>query len=108
MTDQWKDTRDTLLARFAEHAAALFAAAPARRSVLLAVAQYWNDNADDEVHGFVVVSSRATPVWPHECDYRYEADDPGSRPLLAGEECWLCADSSIEMSFYGGYADAMV
>jgi hypothetical protein len=104
MTDQWKDTRDAMLARFAEHAAEAFAAVPARRSLLLAVAQYWDDSANDEVHGHVIASSRATPVWPHECDY----DSEPSKPVLAGEECSLCGKRDIEMSFYGGYNDAMV
>ena len=112
MTDHCKDTRDRTLARFAERAATLFAANPVRRSVLLAVAQYWNDSANDEVHGFVVASARATPVWPHECEYTDgdETNDyEGSqRPLLAGEECWHCGGEDVELDFYGGYGDAMV
>jgi uncharacterized protein (TIGR02996 family) len=111
MTDHFKATREATIAKFVEHAAALFAANPARRSVMLAVSQYWNDSANDEVHGWVVASTRRTPAWPHECDSSYdEVSGEATRgPLLAGEECWLCGDGDrIEMSFYGGYGDAMV
>src|SRR5688500_8073278 len=38
-------------------------------SVVLAVAQYWNDEADDAVHASVHYSRRHTPVWPHECGF---------------------------------------
>lgn len=110
MTDHGKDARAGVLARFMEHAAKLFAAEPSRQSVMLAVSQYWNDSANDEVHAHVVVSSRTTPVWPHECDY---GDDVEYRyqPLLAGEECYSCDRHSrhdIDMHFYGGYGDATV
>ncbi len=117
MTDHGKNSRASVLARFTEHAAALFAEAPERQSVMLAVSQFWNDNANDEVHGHVVVSSRATPVWPHECDYvdGDETNDFQSKyqALLAGEECGGCGyhkrrDVDMDMDFYGGYGDAMV
>src|SRR5512139_716446 len=113
MTDDFKETRDAAIARFAEHALDMFAADRARQSVLLAVSQYWNDSADDEVHARLIASSRATPVWPHECEYDYgdETNDFATeqRPLLPGEQCWMCGDGGIDsMSFYGGYGDAMV
>src|SRR5215207_11774284 len=112
MTDHFKQTRENTLAYFAEHARTLFAAQPARRSVMLVVSQYWNDSANDEVHGDVVASSRETPVWPHECEYNYGDEhnnfEAEQRPLLAGEECWKCGDNALEISFYGGYGDAMV
>lgn len=53
-----------------------FAARPDVQSLLLAVAQYWNDEADDAVHASVHYSRRHTPVWPHECPYF--ADDAGT------------------------------
>ena len=112
MSDHFKKTRDNTVAEFAEHAAKLFASDPARQSVLLAVSQYWNDSANDEVHGFVVASSRTTPVWPHECNYDYgdETNDfaESRRPVLADEQCWFCRDYELQMDFYGGYGDAMV
>lgn len=94
------------LARFAEHAKKMFDAQPSRRSVLLVISQYWDDQADDEVHGRCYASTRETPVWPHECDgsERY-------KPLLDGEECNWCGEGgydAFQMGFYGGYEDAMV
>lgn len=38
-------------------------------SMILGVAQYWNDEADDAVHCAMHYSRRRTPVWPHECGY---------------------------------------
>ena len=112
MTDHFKTARDTMIETFKDQAAALLAAAPTRRSVMLAVSQFWNDSADDEVHGHVIASARATPVWPHECEYGYgdESNDytQEQKALLAGEECWHCAGGDIDMSFYGGYGDATV
>ena len=110
MTDECKQTYDAVIARLAEHAAKLFAEDAARRSVMLAVAQYWDDNANDEVHGTIVASARHTPVWPHECDT--EEDENGewqTAPVLAGEECWHCSGGrDIEIDFYGGWGDGMV
>lgn len=112
MTDTYKAARDIMVAKFEAHVAQLFAADPARQSAILAVAQYWNDSADDEVHGHVIVSTRATPVWPHECDYHAgdETNDYAdeTRPLLAGEACDECVDTTIYLSFYGGYGDETV
>ena len=110
-TTETKKTRDAAIAKFAAHAAALFAAKPSRQSVMIAVSQYWNDSADDEVSATFVVSARMTPVWPHECNYEYvEGDEWGGDNLstLIGEECTSCSDAGIDMSFYGGYGDAMV
>jgi hypothetical protein len=110
MVDHGRETRSSALGRFMQHAAQLMDAEHTRRSVMLAVSQYWNDSANDEVHGYVIASTRETPVWPHECDY---GDDPEYRytPTLAGEECSSCGTNQrrdIDMSFYGGYGDAMV
>jgi hypothetical protein len=41
--------------------AAELARSPATRSAMLLIAQYWNDNADDEVHGHIVFSTEAVP-----------------------------------------------
>lgn len=108
MTDHFKTTRDAMIDNFVEHAAKLFARDPARNSVLLAVAQYWNDSANDEVHGHVIASTRTTPVWPHECDDEWDENGSERRARLAGEACWICAGDSIDMSFYGGYGDSTV
>jgi len=69
----------------------VFAERPAVQSILLCVAQYWADEADDAVHGHLVFSSRATPRWPHRCDDTYE----GTRG--DGDLCSSCAwDSTPE------------
>ena len=41
--------------------AAELARSPATRSALLLVAQYWRDNALDEVHGMLVLSTEPNP-----------------------------------------------
>ena len=111
MTDHGKNSRASVLAHFTEHAAKLFAAAPARQSAMLAVSQYWNDSANDEVHAHIVVSSRATPVWPHECDYGDDTTNYQYLPTLSGEECYSCDQHKrhdIDMHFYGGHGDMLV
>lgn len=56
---------------------------PETRSLLFAVAQYWDDRDDDEVHDLVISSSRDVPVWPHFCE-AYHAGEGLSTP---GEHC---------------------
>jgi len=51
---------------------------PPMRSALVSVAQYWADNANDEVHSTVTVSPHETPAWPHRCgELGDEPDDDG-------------------------------
>lgn len=47
------------------------------QSVMVCIAQYWNDEADDAIHSMVLTSHRRTPVWPHHCIH----DDPWSLEL---------------------------
>lgn len=47
------------------------------QSVMVCIAQYWNDEADDAIHSMVMTSHRRTPVWPHHCIH----DDPWSLEL---------------------------
>lgn len=65
----------------------LFRQKPELRSVMFAVAQYWNDQADDEVHDFLVASPREVPVWPHFCDDGYT----GLGEPTPGELCHDCS-----------------
>jgi uncharacterized protein (TIGR02996 family) len=65
---------------------AAFKAHPEINSVILAVAQYWNDEADDAVHAEVHYSKRHTPIWPHECP---GPDRRGDRATLA-DFCHWC------------------
>jgi uncharacterized protein (TIGR02996 family) len=70
-----------------EHLRALarraFEKRPETRSLLFAVAQYWNDQADDEVHDFLISSRRDVPVWPHFCEM-YDDEEGLATP---GEHC---------------------
>lgn len=68
-----------------------FAERPTVQSILLCVAQYWADEADDAVHGHLVFSSRTTPRWPHQCEDQY------SGSAGDGDLCSSCAwDSTPE------------
>lgn len=110
MTDPWAEVRTAMLGRFEKLATALFEKQPSRRSIMFAVAQYWNDGADDEVHATMVCSVRETPVWPHECDYVYDENRKfvTTRPL-DGEECGLCGDwNELRFDFYGDNGDPIV
>jgi hypothetical protein len=68
-------------------AAATFFAEGKCSSVMMLVAQYWADEADDAVHTNFILSQRETPVWPHLCDYDGE---PDGRDL-----CGYCGDSRV-------------
>ncbi len=57
-----------------------FAASPARQSLLLAVAQFWSDEADDAVHETMLVSNKPIPDWPGRDPYRDEEGDPPRLP----------------------------
>jgi uncharacterized protein (TIGR02996 family) len=81
------DERGYSLGELRGVAAELFREKPQLRSVMFAVAQYWNDQADDEVHAFLVASPREVPVWPHFCDDEYR--DLGEP--TPGEMCSDCA-----------------
>ncbi len=106
MMDPWAKARGAVLREFEAYAAKLLEAQASRRSVMLVVAQYWNDGADDEVHARVIVSARDTPVWPHGCDWNSQAD--GSIVALQGEQCDLCADLQDRyFSLYGTGEDVV-
>lgn len=78
-------TRDEILAELRTMAVDLFARNPKARSVMLSVAQYWNDEADDATHSYLVASERDTPCWPHDCD------DAGTEEFsVTGESCSYC------------------
>lgn len=69
MPDSLADRRAAVTAEFDRVAQATFASHPQYRSATLAVAQYWDDEADDAVHETVLWSRAETPEWPHECEY---------------------------------------
>lgn len=71
------------------YATKVFAVKPEVRSVMMSVAQYWSDEADDAVHAFAVASERSTPLWPHVCSESSWGDDPPES--IAGEICESCA-----------------
>lgn len=76
---------------FVPFVAAAFERGPSLRSAMLLVAQYWADEADDAVHVDVVFSERATPTWPHRCEF----DDEGDAVVAAGavrDTCTTCGN----------------
>ena len=93
--------RDEALEEFRATAAAYFDKHPELRSVALCVSQYWNDEADDAVHGDLVFSTASAPTWPHHCD----DDDAGWDPTgsaaakpVEGDACCSC-----HPAFYDSY-----
>jgi uncharacterized protein (TIGR02996 family) len=77
---QW---RAGTLEHFRKSARRTFEERPELRSILFAVAQYWNDQADDEVHDLVVASPRDVPGWPHYCEMYSE----NVGLVTAGDRC---------------------
>lgn len=77
--------RKATLAGFRKSAKEAFAEQPDLKSFVLAVAQYWADEAEDAVHSNTYGSVRSIPLWPHTCDY-------GQEPI-EGEMCGECAQS---------------
>jgi uncharacterized protein (TIGR02996 family) len=75
--------RRATLAGFRRSAKEAFAEQPDLKSFVLAVAQYWADEAEDAVHSNTYGSVRSIPLWPHTCDY-------GQEPI-EGEICGECA-----------------
>ncbi|MGC4117889.1 MAG: hypothetical protein QM765_25750 [Myxococcales bacterium] len=94
----WWDSRDTIaqvhakvmrnFARFAEH---IFARHADVQSVMVTVAQYYNDEADDAIHDHVVTSHRRTPMWPHVCVHDNPAWDDLSFDQTAGDYGNCCS-----------------
>ncbi len=87
--DDWEGgTLDGALRDLERYAQKLFTAKPQLRSVMMSVAQYWSDEADDAVHALAVASERATPLWPHVCaETTWNEENPEP---IAGELCESC------------------
>lgn len=84
--------RSAYVAEFKNMAEQIFARSE-YRSVLLAVSQYWADEAGDAVHATVVASRRERPVWPHLCaESAYDDED---RESIPGEGCVSCDEEII-------------
>ncbi len=56
--------RDCMARYFLPLATEVFARAPEAQSVIFAVAQYWDDEADDAAHAHIVICSTKDPQWP--------------------------------------------
>ena len=67
-----------------------FSLNPEYRSVMLSVAQYWADEADDAVHPHLTASVRSQPLWPHRCKDSVWGDDEEYKDI-PGEGCRSCA-----------------
>lgn len=94
-TEMRAEIRAETMDSFRTFADQLFAKKPALRSVLMLVAQYWNDEADDAVHDVIVASERTTPLWPHACGVYDDNVEP-----VAGEFCWSCWEDMGWMPFH--------
>jgi uncharacterized protein (TIGR02996 family) len=74
---------DALGEAFAAHARAIFDTEPRMQTIIMAVAQFWDDDAPDEVHADLFYSTTHTAPWPHNCD---DADD---HDLFFCESCFM-------------------
>jgi hypothetical protein len=75
--------RQTAVRYYLEPIARLvFEAIPEANSVLLVVAQYWNDESDDATHVDLVVSSERSPKWPSCLDASVGGTDRWERSTL--------------------------
>lgn len=86
-------------------AAKLFAMRPNVRSVILAVAQYWADEASDAVHDTLVASERELPLWPHLCS---GTTDDDAAEGVAGELCSWCDGHLPGLEGYHDNGDAVL
>lgn len=102
--------REYLELTLVPHLRVELAAQPGVRSALFLIAQYWNDQADDEVHHKLVFSRRETPRWPHEChddDYdpsapaAPDAPAPGGEPRVVEDWCEWCCTRRTRLDFNG-------
>jgi uncharacterized protein (TIGR02996 family) len=86
-------------------AAKLFAMRPQVRSVILAVSQYWADEANDAVHDTLVASERELPLWPHRCS---ESTYDDGLEGVAGELCSRCDGHLPHIEGYHDNGDAVL
>lgn len=96
--------RHTLNTRLREEAERIAKRWSACRSVLLGVAQYWDDQANDEVHVDVFASDRNTPDWPH-FHIENEDEEDLDHQLVPGESsrdrCRYCGRSAVDYLSWG-------
>ncbi len=59
--EQTERMREEMVARIARGVGQVFEKHPALRSALMLVSQYWNDEAQDAVHCYILFSKLATP-----------------------------------------------
>src|SRR5262245_51048983 len=100
MRHEPEETRAELVEQFKTLAKGAFESGK-YRSMMLAFAQYWNDNADDECHQRMFWSVRDVPLFSRECEWY---------PEHADDACQLCDSTSYpDYSFYGvgKYVDAI-
>ncbi|MBX2798683.1 MAG: TIGR02996 domain-containing protein [Myxococcales bacterium] len=69
---------------------------PDIHSVMVGVAQYWCDEADDAVHCAVEYSTRHTPLFPHLCPERIWPE-PEVLPPRGADFCRYCPDETVSM-----------
>jgi uncharacterized protein (TIGR02996 family) len=97
------EVRDRYLTHFRDTAREIFASRPQLRSIVLAVSQYWADEADDAVHDTIVASERDVPLWPHLCSA--ESYDDAAIADVPGERCTYCAELLGEHGYLAWWHD---
>src|SRR3954469_17504060 len=93
--------RHTLERRFLEVTQEIAAKWPPLSSTMLAFAQFWNDNASDEVHVSVFASDRRTPDWPHECPPDESWPEWEHPPKTPRDLCSFCGSFSVPSLDWG-------
>lgn len=77
------EMRELAVKYYLEPAARLiFASHPKAQSVILAIAQYWNDEANDATHVEIIVTSDPDPKWPACMNKRVGGEDRWKRSKL--------------------------
>lgn len=74
-------------------------------SVLLCVAQYWDDEADDAVHPMLVASRFERPSWPHICPEWDEGEYPESTREGGADQDQACEYCGRDVPYVTGWND---
>jgi hypothetical protein len=78
----------------------IFAAIPEARSVILAVAQYWCDEANDATHLTLIVSPELDPKWPAVLETALFSGNTWERNAVS-ENLWILTGGGFGDSNYG-------
>ena len=85
-----REIRADVMEEFREFVGKHFGTHEELQSVMLCVAQYWDDEADDAVHAEFIFSKNQTPAWPHICTGYEDEDRDGA---IADNSCSGCREA---------------